>query len=102
MPTTITAQDGAVIQQTTGVTPTGCSGVLPNRTSKPTLAKALAACRKKYKHNKHKKAACEASARKRYAPKKKSHGKARKARKTRRARAWLGGRVGRAVRRVRR
>ncbi len=86
MPTTITAQDGAVIQQTTTVTPTSCSGVLPNKTSKPTqaqqLAKALAACRKKYKHKMHKKAACEASARKRYAPKKKSHGKAHKARKT--------------------
>ena len=86
MPTTITAQDGAVIEQNTPSRPTGCSGVLPNKTTKPTqaqlLAKALAACRTKYKHKKHKKAACEASARKRYAPKKKSHGKPHKARKT--------------------
>ena len=59
--------------------------MLPNRTVKPTaaqqLAKALAACRKKYKHAKHKRAACEASARTRYAPKQ-THGKAHKARKT--------------------
>jgi hypothetical protein len=49
------------------------------KAKKPTraqlLAKALASCRKRYKHNKHRRASCERSARHRYAPKakKKSH-----------------------------
>ena len=38
MPTTITAQDGAVIEQDTPVTPEGCSGVAAAHTSKPTRA----------------------------------------------------------------
>ncbi len=75
MPTTITAQDGAVIEQDTAVTATGCNGVLAKKTAKPTraqqLAKALASCRKRYRHNKPKRAACEKTARKSYAPSKK-------------------------------
>jgi hypothetical protein len=77
MPTTITAQNGAVINQTTNITVTGCSGVLPSKTTKPTraqlLAKALKACHKD-KH-KHKRLACEKQAHKRYAPKKPAHKK---------------------------
>jgi hypothetical protein len=81
MPTVITGQNGAVINQTTNIAVTGCGGVLPSKTAKPTraqlLAKALKACRKD-KH-KHKRLACEKQARKRYAPKKPAHKTARKA-----------------------
>jgi hypothetical protein len=73
MPTEITGQNGAVINQTTNIAVTGCGGVLPSKTAKPTraqlLAKALKACRK----HKHKRLACEKQARKRYAPKKPAH-----------------------------
>jgi hypothetical protein len=79
MPTEITGQNGAVINQTTNIAVTGCSGVLPARTVKLTkaqlLAKALKACRKKYSaKKKSKRVACEKQARKRYGPKKTSHG----------------------------
>ncbi len=72
MPTTITAQDGAVIEQDTPITPTGCGGVLAAKTKltkAQLLAKALAACRKKYKHNRRRRAGCEKAAHARYAPK---------------------------------
>ena len=50
IPTTITAQDGAVFEQTTNVTVTGCGGVKAYKaTSAQLLAKALKACRHKYK-----------------------------------------------------
>jgi hypothetical protein len=82
MPTEITAQNGAVLDQTTNIAVTGCGGVLPSKTVKPTrvqlLAKALKACRKD-KH-KRKRLACEKQARKRYAPKKPAHRTAHKAR----------------------
>ena len=75
MPTEITGQNGAVINQTTNIAVTGCGGVLPSKTAKPTraqlLAKALKVCRKD-KH-KRKRLACEKQARKRYAPKKPAH-----------------------------
>ena len=58
MPTTITAQNGAVIEQDTSVVPDGCSGVAATHNSKPTraqqLAKALTACRHKYRSKKAK------------------------------------------------
>ena len=79
MPTTITAQDGAVIEQDTPVTPEGCTGVAAAHTSKPTraqqLAKSLAACRHKYRSKKAraKRAVCERQARKRYGPPRKAH-----------------------------
>ena len=76
MPTQITAQNGALITQNTPIVPTGCGAVKGTSTRKPTraqrLAKALTACRKKYKHNHHKRQACERAARKRYADKKAS------------------------------
>ncbi len=87
MPTTITAQDGAVIEQDTPVTPEGCSGVAAAHTSKPTraqqLAKALAACRHKYRSKKAKtrRAVCERQARKRYGPPRKAHKSTRHTRK---------------------
>jgi hypothetical protein len=80
MPTEITGQNGAVINQTTNIAVTGCGGVLPSKTAKPTraqlLANALKACHKD-KH-KHKRVACEKQARKRYAPKQPAHKTARK------------------------
>ena len=73
MPTQITAQDGAVIEQNNPISPTGCNNVLATKTHKPTraqqLAKALTACRHKYKHTKAKRQACERAARKRHAAK---------------------------------
>jgi hypothetical protein len=39
------------------------------------LKKALAACRKKYRHNKHKRTKCERSARHKYGASKKKKGK---------------------------
>jgi hypothetical protein len=74
MPTTITAQDGAVIEQDTNVAVTGCSGVLANKTKltrAQLLTKALKACRKDKQTRKR--LACEKQARKRYAPKKPAH-----------------------------
>jgi hypothetical protein len=71
LPTEITGQNGAFISQTTPVTITGCSGVLPSKVVKPTraqlLAKALKACKKDKK--KGKRVACERAARKKYGSK---------------------------------
>ncbi len=78
IPTVITAQDGAVLEQDTKVAATGCSGVLSSKTTRAQLlARALKACKKDKK--KAKRAACEKAARKRYGPKKKSHGPNKKA-----------------------
>ena len=75
MPTKITAQDGAVVEQNTPIAVTGCSGVLPSKVVKLTkaqlLAKALKVCRTKYKHKKTKRLACEKQAHKKYGPAKK-------------------------------
>ena len=67
-PTTITGQNGKVIEQNTPVAVEGCSGVASFReTNAQRLAKALKACRKK--KNKGKRVACERKARKLYASK---------------------------------
>ncbi|HYM53737.1 MAG TPA: hypothetical protein VES97_00130, partial [Solirubrobacteraceae bacterium] len=68
MPTTITGQNGAVIEQTTKIAVTGCA--------EPPLAKALKACRKL--KTKSKRVACEAAARKKYGAKKSSKSRSRK------------------------
>jgi len=77
MPTTITGQNGSVIEQTTRVAVSGCGGVLPSQSKKLTraqlLTKALKACRKDKKRSKR--LACERQARKRFA-KKASRGRA--------------------------
>jgi hypothetical protein len=68
MPTEITAQNGAVIKQTTNIARTGCEGVLSYKaTSAEKLAKALKACKKDKK--KSKRVACEKQARKKYGAK---------------------------------
>jgi hypothetical protein len=78
MPTTITGQNGAVVQQNTNITVTGCAKPASRA---QLLAKALQACRKKFKSKKAKKkrAACEASARKKYGAKKASRSKGKPA-----------------------
>ena len=73
MPTTIIAQTGAMIQQTTKIAPTGCSGVLPftkHKTRAQLLAQALKKCRSTFKHSRTKRAKCERAARRKYAAKK--------------------------------
>jgi hypothetical protein len=72
MPTGITGQNGAVINQTTNIVVTGCGGVLSSKvtlTRAQLLAKARKACKKKYKHKKKQRARCERQARKKYGPK---------------------------------
>jgi hypothetical protein len=75
MPTVITGQNGAVIEQKTNIAVTGCGGVLPSKAVKLTsvrlLAKALKACRKK--KSKSKRLACEKQARKHYEVRKAAH-----------------------------
>jgi hypothetical protein len=75
MPTEITGQNGAVLKQTTNIAITGCGGVAGFK-AESKLAKALKACRSKYKGKakKKKREACERQARKKYA-KKSSHKK---------------------------
>ncbi len=68
MPTTITGQNGVVIQQDTKIPVSGCKAARP--VSK--LQKALNSCRAKFKHSKKKRSACEKQARKKYGAKKKS------------------------------
>jgi hypothetical protein len=80
VPTEMTAQDGVKLTQDTVISKTGCSGV-KSYTSKLTraqrLKKALASCRKRYKHKHAKRVSCEKKARKTYGPKK--HKKTKKA-----------------------
>jgi uncharacterized repeat protein (TIGR01451 family) len=72
IPTTITGQNGAVIQQNTKVPVEGCGAVKANKAKKLSraqkLKKALKACKKK--KSKSKRAACEKQARKKYGAKK--------------------------------
>ena len=70
MPTTITGQNGAVIERNTKIAVQGCAAVKASRTRRLTnaqkLAKALAACRQKYKHASAKRAKCARQARRRF------------------------------------
>ena len=65
LPTTLTAQNGAVITQTTKASITGCAKTKA-LTRAQKLAKALKACHKT--KNKHRRANCERTARKKYGP----------------------------------
>ena len=70
MPTMITGQNGAVIEQNTKIAIMAAERSRAAKTRKLTnaqkLAKALAACRKRYTHAKTKRLRCERLARKRY------------------------------------
>jgi hypothetical protein len=61
MPSEFTAQNGAVLTQSTPISVTGCAKAL---TRKQKLAKAMKACKKKRNHSKR--AGCEAQARKQF------------------------------------
>jgi len=84
MPTKITGQNGAVIEQTTKIAVTGCGGVKAFKATRAQLlARALKACRSNHKHSKKKRLACEKQARKKYvvntnAKGKKKHARGRK------------------------
>ena len=77
MPTEITGQNGAVINQTTPIAVSGCAGVKSEKTVKLTraqlLARALKACRSRHKHSRAKRIACERQARKRFRASKAAH-----------------------------
>ncbi len=71
MPTTITAQNGAVITQTTKVAVMGCASVAKKALTRAQKLKAtLKACRKKYMSTakRHQREACEHQAHKHYGP----------------------------------
>ena len=70
MPSEFTAQNGAVLTQSTPIKVTGCKASLTN---KQKLAKALRQCHKK--KNKAKRVRCEKQARKRFGAKKKGKGR---------------------------
>jgi len=74
MPTTITGQNGDVIQQQTKIPVLGCAAV-KGYTKAQLLAKSLKKCRKQFKHAKKKRVTCERKARKRYGAKKHRHAK---------------------------
>ncbi len=81
IPLEMTGQNGAFFKETTNVAIMGCKAVKAFKASRAQLlAKALAACRKKYKHSKKKRVACEKQAHNKYGPKKaaKSHTKSKK------------------------
>ena len=71
MPTTITGQNGAAVEQQTQISIQGCPKVKPPASK---LAKALTACRQRHKHAKAARVTCERNARRRYAAKKATHG----------------------------
>jgi hypothetical protein len=77
IPTTITGQNGVVINQNTKVPVSGCK---PAK-AESKLTKALKQCRKQFKHNKKKLKACEKKARKKYGKKKSSKKKSSKKKK---------------------
>jgi hypothetical protein len=66
IPTVITAQDGAVIEQSTKLQVEGCGTVKASRVKQLTraqqLSKALAKCRSTFRHSGSKRAACERKA----------------------------------------
>jgi hypothetical protein len=78
MPTTITGQNGAVIQQQTKIPVLGCGAVKGAKVTRAQLlARALKQCHRRFKKSKRKRRACERKARKRYGQKKSRHGAAR-------------------------
>jgi hypothetical protein len=82
LPTVLTGQNGVVIKQTNKVAIAGCRAVKGFKASRSArLAKALKACRKQFKHNKAKRAACEKQAHKKFGAKKAKKKSSKKAKK---------------------
>ncbi|HTZ64056.1 MAG TPA: hypothetical protein VMB51_08125 [Solirubrobacteraceae bacterium] len=77
MPTTMVGQNGAVIERDTRIAIEGCGAVESVKAHKLTnaqkRAKALAVCRKRYRHARHRRVACERAARRRYPAGKTAH-----------------------------
>lgn len=70
IPLEMTGQNGAFFKETTNVAIIGCQSVKAFKASRAQrLAKALAACKKKYRHSKKKRVACEKQAHRKYGPK---------------------------------
>jgi hypothetical protein len=65
MPSTITAQNGAVIEQQTKIPVLGC-GAVKGYSRTQLLARALRQCRREFRHKKKRRVACERTARRRY------------------------------------
>ena len=68
IPTTLTGQNGVVLNQSTKLQVTGCKTVKKALTRAQKLKAALKACRKKYKKNKARREKCERTAHQRYGP----------------------------------
>jgi len=69
IPTSIEGQNGSKLTQTTKITVSGCTAAKAKAlTRAQKLAKALKACKTKYKKSKKKRAACEKQAHKQYGP----------------------------------
>ena len=70
MPTTITAQDGALIRQSTKIAVEGCAQVESAKAKKLSLAqklkRGLARCRREYRHSRSRRERCERQAHARY------------------------------------
>ena len=74
MPTEIVGQNGAVLKQTTKIALPGCKKVTVSRplSRSQLLKRALAKCRKTYRHARSRRTTCERRARRQYAAKKAS------------------------------
>jgi hypothetical protein len=71
MPTTLTAQNGLVLQQNTAIAVKGCAKATKRLSRQAQLARALRACRHRYKRasKRRRREVCERTAHKRYAAK---------------------------------
>ena len=80
MPTEIVGQNGAVIKQNTKIALQGCKKVKASRplSRAQLLKRALAACRKRDRHARSRRIACERKAHRHYAAKKAAHKGARR------------------------
>jgi hypothetical protein len=98
IPMVLTGQNGAVIEQKIPVSVQGCGAVKAARAKKLTraqrLKKALASCRRRFRHSRARRVRCEARARKAYGPRHRRKGKDKKAK---RAGAANGGQAGRVA-----
>jgi uncharacterized repeat protein (TIGR01451 family) len=80
MPTTITAQNGAVLRQSTRIAIEGCTVLERPKAKAPSrIVQALAVCHRRYRRSKRKREACERAARRHHPAKKARYTKTGKA-----------------------